>query len=485
MTEDGLRRRGESILRGSLTYVVGTTVDRALAFALLPALAGFLSQSEVGVFNLAVALTTVLSMALSLGAGGVINYHYYRFDDPEERAQFLGSFWMAIIGFSAGVAVLLTTVSVELVTTVFPGLPAAPEASLAVWDGALRGAFFTFALGQFKICGSSLGYATFSVVTSAAGFAASFVLAVPVGLGATGAIAGQLVVSVVAMVFVAVWQRRLLRVNVDLDHVRAAMAFGLPLVPHLAGQWILNAADRAVIDHYRSLEEVANYSIVYAVTAGLALVLQAADKSLHPLIARAASGDGEALSRLPATFGSFLGVVLILSAAAVLAVDDVVVLLFPAEYDAEISLVAWLVFGMAALGFYMVPLKSITFFAARTRIVPVLTGTAAAVNIGLNLLLVPGRGIVGAAIATAAGYLMLAGGVWLVGHRVDPMPVDWSLVAVGGVIAVAVFGVGSGLEGPGVVTNLIVAAAITAVGGGAFYLLVQRRSRGAPVGPGR
>ena len=69
--------------------------------------------------------------------------------------------------------------------------------------------------------------------------------------------------------------------------------------------------------------------------------------------------------------------------------------------------------------------------AKRTQFNWVVTGAAAAVNIGLNLILIPPYGMMGAAVATIAAYaVMFAGMVWW-SQRIYPVPYQWRRVADG------------------------------------------------------
>ena len=67
--------------------------------------------------------------------------------------------------------------------------------------------------------------------------------------------------------------------------------------------------------------------------------------------------------------------------------------------------------------------------AKRTQFNWVVTGAAAAVNIGLNLILIPPYGMMGAAVATIAAYsVMFVGMVWW-SQRIYPVPYQWRRVA--------------------------------------------------------
>ena len=75
----------------------------------------------------------------------------------------------------------------------------------------------------------------------------------------------------------------------------------------------------------------------------------------------------------------------------------------------------------------------ITMVVGNTRRVWLITVSAAAVNVLLNLLLVPAFGTLAAAINTTIGYGFLLLGVFLYSRRMCHPPIDWesSRIAVG------------------------------------------------------
>ena len=104
-----------------------------------------------------------------------------------------------------------------------------------------------------------------------------------------------------------------------------------------------------------------------------------------------------------------------------------------------------------------------------------MSGAAAAVNVALNLVLIPEYGMMGAAVATVAAYcVMFAGMAWWSQH-VFPVPYQWRRVgtAAGAAVVLAVAGK---LAGGGLAVAIALAAVypvlLLPLG---FYLPAERR----------
>ena len=109
--------------------------------------------------------------------------------------------------------------------------------------------------------------------------------------------------------------------------------------------------------------------------------------------------------------------------------------------------VALLAFGSAAYAGYAV--LSIGVGRARaTQFNWVISGAAAVVNVVLNVILIPPYGMMGAAVATAAAYVVLFLGMAVYAQRVYPTPYQWRRVATLAGVAVGLTVLGKALDVP-------------------------------------
>jgi O-antigen/teichoic acid export membrane protein len=102
-------------------------------------------------------------------------------------------------------------------------------------------------------------------------------------------------------------------------------------------------------------------------------------------------------------------------------------------------LIALLVIGELCVGIYQIYVYVIYLFE-RTWIQPLLFGVLACLNLGLNLLLVPRIGILGAAATTCGAYLLQAAFIVLYTRRLLRIDIDWEalLKIIAGGVAVFV-----------------------------------------------
>jgi O-antigen/teichoic acid export membrane protein len=217
--------------------------------------------------------------------------------------------------------------------------------------------------------------------------------------------------------------------------------YGVPMGGWFLAASMLEVGDRFVLQLFRGSQDVGLYAANYAIVAGIVAVACAPVMyAAHPILMRAwNTGERAAASRL-------LGQVVHLLAAATVVGTGIVTL-----FARDVSV---LVLGPAYTGHAIMPIvfaghmlwhiaayahKPLEF-GRRTRTMMTVAAAAAALNLGLNLLLVPRYGIMAAAwttLAAYAGYLLACG--WL-GQRTLQWPVRplrLAGVAAATVVAVA------------------------------------------------
>jgi O-antigen/teichoic acid export membrane protein len=104
--------------------------------------------------------------------------------------------------------------------------------------------------------------------------------------------------------------------------------------------------------------------------------------------------------------------------------SDITKFLVPPSYAHAVSVVPWVAISQIFLGLY--PVLSLgPKIKKQTGPLAWVAFSAAIANILLNILLIPWIGILGAAVATLVGYLLLAVIGYSVGQRYFPIPLDW------------------------------------------------------------
>jgi Na+-driven multidrug efflux pump len=120
---------------------------------------------------------------------------------------------------------------------------------------------------------------------------------------------------------------------------------------------------------------------------------------------------------------TWFGLIVLMSVAVAFR-HEALRLLAPPSYDGAARVIPVVVIGLALFSFYPVAEISLQI-RGRTGPIPLVNGSAAALNLALNFLLIPKMHILGAAWATAIAYgAQLAGILWLGQRSFASRPFD-------------------------------------------------------------
>jgi O-antigen/teichoic acid export membrane protein len=257
-----------------------------------------------------------------------------------------------------------------------------------------------------------------------------------------GNFTGTLVVYVVLLAY----RRFQLGLEFDRELFRQMQRFGLPLVPSGLALWAVDFADRFLLLKLKNTAEVGLYSVGVRVTTAILLLLLAL-RTAWPAFAYSIKEDQEAKR----TYSFVLTYVLFFSCWASLALSllapwIVRALTTPTFYPGS-RVVPILAFGATA--FIAFNVMSIGIGRAKqTQFNWVVTGIAAVVNIGLNFVLIPPYGMIGAAVSTLVAYVVMFVGMTVRAQQVFPVPYQWRRVALVTAAAVGLTVLGKALRVP-------------------------------------
>jgi O-antigen/teichoic acid export membrane protein len=460
----------------SAIYGLGGLVSRILAVLLLPLYTRYLSPSDYGKVETLIALTTVIGIVLRMGIHSAFFRFYFDSPEPEHRRRVLRtSFWftmaMATAGLIVGVALspqisdLLfgTTDNAELVAAAFVGL----------WAGMN----YEQLTSLFRVEERSTAFVAASLSNVLLTIGATLILVVALDKGPIGVIVGNFTGTLLVYAALVGYRREQLGLQFDRGLLREMNRFGTPLVPTALFLWVTNFSDRLFLVRLADVTEVGLYSVGVRIASAMVLLLTAF-RLAWPAFAYSIEDEGEARRTYAYVLTYLVLVATWVATALALLSPWIVDWIAAPAFDESSRVVGPLAFAAVAFGAYIVVAIGVGR-ARRTQFNWVVTGVAAAVNIVLNLLLIPSYGMMGAAVATVAAYITIFVGMAWWSQRIYPVPYQWRRVTTAAGAGIALAAVGK-LAGGGLpVAFLLVLAYPLALFLLGFYLPAERKAIGA------
>lgn len=421
---DRLRRR--RLVSNASIYVLGTTLQRALGFLLIPLYTRYLTPSDYGITGVATAAEGVLTAVLGLGIASSISRYYFDFrQSPERLKQFISATFLFLALVAAAGTLALQRWG-EGLWTALAGADVAfwPYVVIVLWI-SYAGLLFQVPLSLFTAQQRARAFVAAQLLNFLLTLAATMLFVVAWRMGAVGQLLGRLVgvgvsAGLLSLLLLAEWFSRHLRWS----DVRLALAFGLPLIPHLLLGWAMNLADRFLLAREAvPLAEIGRYTLGYQIGLGMAILVASINLAWSPYYYNlmAARPDPEArIGRIFSIYVAALGGVCLVG---VLFNRELLQLIAPPRYFPAAQYVPLILFAYLLNGYYFFATMPL-FYYRKTPWISSMTTAAALLNIGLNLWWIPLIGAMGSAWATVAAFaaVLLIGG--LLGRRLQPIPMQ-------------------------------------------------------------
>jgi O-antigen/teichoic acid export membrane protein len=428
---------GDALLYGSATLI-----SRGTQLLLVPVYTRFVAPAEYGVLEMVVVLGALVNLTVALEISQGVARSLADARDGGAVREYAST---ALL-FSLGAYGLFALGAVTL---------AGPLAALllghAQWAEALRVAVAALAVnGVFVLAQDLLRWrlrpgaylrasAAYALVSAAVGI---YLVAVA-GLGVHGVFWGQ-VAGAVAGAAVAL---PALGDSVGLAfravRLREMLAYSLPLVGSGVAVFANLFVDRIAIRELLGIAPLGVYAVGARVASVVGLATVALQAALTPLVFRSyrEPGTPPTLARLLRYYGAAAAVAV--GALAVFSGELVAVFAGPAFQEARQVLPVLAGASLLATLYIFAPGP---FLRRRTGLVAAINAAGAALNVTLNLWLIPVLGIVGAAFAACASAAAVFGLSMAVSQSLYPVPHRWPRLAVALAIAGVGIALGAGLH---------------------------------------
>lgn len=418
----------KSLLSGSAVYLLANLASAALPFALLPVLTRYLGPTEYGVVAMFQAVVAGLGAVVGFGVVGAIARKYY---DAESHAHQLRDFIGTCIQITlaSGLFALVVVVAFRGQIQEWLGLDLRWMAvAVAV---ATATVLVQIRLSQWQVKGAAVRYAVLQTGQSGLAVVLSLVAVVAWAMGAEGRILA-IALAICISALVAVWllnRDGLLRLGFwNVSHAKEALAFGLPLMPHTLGGFLLFSVDRFVINANLGLSDAGVYAVASQLISVMGMVFGSVNNAYVPWLFQRLKDDVPAEKRQIVRYTYIWFGLIILAVGCVFLVGPPLVVLIAGErFSGAGSVIGWLALSQAFVGMYLMVTNYI-FYSKKTVYLSFSTLLSGLINLVLLPFMVASYGLKG-----AAGAACIANGLqflvtWWLAARLHPMP--WFGVSV-------------------------------------------------------
>ena len=421
----------------SIIYGFGVAVSQILSFFLIPLYTRYLTPSDYGILQIISVTSSVLSVIFAMGITSALFRSYFLYDEAEKRKMAISTAFIYLAGTSTILSVLLIGLAGKFSLLLFHS---------DQYMLCFRLVFLTL----FCDTGTQIGmsvlrakeeafrYAMVTVARVLISVGLNIVFVVVLHKGVLGILESNAITAAVIYLWLTLSVIRKAGFGFSTDELKRMLTFGVPLIPAGLAASVIFLADRYFLQFLSTSAEVGLYSLGYSF--GLVVNGLLASPFLTAWVPFAFSiyKQPDARQTFSRVFTYFVLVIVFASLAVSVLSKEVLAVMATPEFSAAYKVIPLIALSYVVYACYNLLGMGISLEAKTKYMMPII-GAAAIVNIGLNYLLIPDFGMMGAAVAAVASFLVMAILGFIISQKFYAVTYEWGRVAKIGIAAGVIF----------------------------------------------
>lgn len=409
------------LIRGSSMYLIASTLSASIPFLLLPILTRFLIPSEYGEVAMFSVLVSLFGALCGLSVHGAANRKYFDYiEEPVKLAQYI-FMCMLILITSSTTLLIIVLLFLPFFSKIFDISEHWIIASVIV---AAFGFITKLRLGQWQVMKKPFNYGSFQIFQSLGNALLSILFVVVLLMGVNGRLFGIILSSIIFAIIAAISLRKdnLIKVVWQPEMAKDALKFGIPLIPHIIGMFLLSSIDRVVITNKLGLEEAGIYMVAIQLSLAATLILTAVNQAFVPwLFERLKRNIYKEKTHIVKVTYIYYFLLTIGVALGFWIGDDVLRLMVGPAYYPAAELIGWIILAKGFHGGYLM-VTNYLFYTKNTGILSAITITTGLINVALLFILINYFELIGVVWAYCISKLIQWLVTWHISNKILNMP---------------------------------------------------------------
>ncbi len=387
---------------------------------MLPVLTRYLTPEDYGIISIFGVFVSILSVFTGLSIHGAINVNFFKMQKNEIKI-FIGNCLIVL-----NISTLLVLLIVYLLH------PIIAERLALETEWLIVAVFLAFA--QFLTTVNLLlwmveqrpkPYSLYQISQTLMVTFLSLLFIVGFGLNWEGQLLataiGTLIFSVISFVFII--KRGYLIFQPNKEHIKDALKFGVPLIPHALASWVKTGADRVVLMSILGATATGIYAVGYQIGIIISVLVTAFNKAWSPYMFNTLSNEPTKENKKKIvlfTYIYFVGVLLFAVCFAYVA-ELLIPYFLGKNFTASTDFILYFAVAFAFHGMYLM-VGNYILYTKNTHILAYITFSTSVLHVGLLYVLVNKSDAIGAAQASVISFAVTFFAAWILASRVYKMP---------------------------------------------------------------
>lgn len=390
------------VLENSFLYTFSSLLVKAIGFILLPVYTKFLTPDDYGITNLVNSFIGVASFIVAFSLySAIIRFYVDYKSDREKLKRFYGSILMFISISGLSFAGIMFLFRKAFVRWLFDGIDFFPFVVIALSTLTficLHTAHQSILKGMQS--GRKLTAINLIVFVLQVGLNLFFIGVLK--LGATGVLLSSLLINVIYVFYMLydLVKNDLISFCIDIDLLKAALKYSVPIMPHNLSTSIASFASRVFLNKSTALASVGLYSVSMQFGAIIDMVQSSVYQAFTPWLYNLMGQEGEEKKKDIVVLSKFLLILYSLLYMGIGLFSPEVLMLMTAEsYHMAWTVIPILVIAFSVKSIYYFYINILFYYKEAANKIFISTVTGSFADIILASILVKHYGMYGAALA--------------------------------------------------------------------------------------
>jgi len=322
----------------------------------------YLSLDQKGIVDSIMPIGSIFFTFYLLGLDAALNRFYYSDKDEEKRKVLISTLWIFLFAYTLILSIGLIIFGQGLSKLIFKNIPFDPFFKLMITN-CFFSTFTIMPLTLFRMKEQALRFGVFNILTTLLNVSFCIYLIVFLKQGAEGNIKGYILCNFAFAIIYLVITYKDLKFKFSFPILKESLRYGIPLIPHAIGGWVINASDRWLIQRYRELAEVAIYELAYQIGSLIDFLVCTINKAYVPFFFKTIDEDENAKTIFEDLLKYYSVLILSLGLGIAMFSKEIITLLAHSnEYIVAYKIIPRITLVSVFHGYYFISVNSIFYF---------------------------------------------------------------------------------------------------------------------------
>ncbi|MCW8848558.1 MAG: oligosaccharide flippase family protein, partial [Melioribacteraceae bacterium] len=262
----------KSFSHNTIIYSVGTIALRFTSFLLIPLYTQYLTKSDFGLLQTLLFTIQIILTINEFGMRTALMRFFPDYENSHMIDKLLGSSIFLNIITGSTLVTFALFIPDSFLSDIFH-IDIIPNIVLVTVLVGVTQSLNRGILSYFRAKDQSIPFMMFSLISSILTIAAIYIFLVELNLGVIGVLWAQIIIATIMWLIILSWIIYRHGISLDTSILKSLIRFGFPLIFAMSGDLIINTWGNFLLGYFRSLDDVAIYSLAFKIASISIMVL--------------------------------------------------------------------------------------------------------------------------------------------------------------------------------------------------------------------